>query len=314
MKKILLSLFVVSGMSLSAQVTVFEDSFENYDDFVISGFGGWQTLDIDMLNTYTGGNPAPMWANAGAPQAWQIFNPTTALVTNTTDPCTAATENANFDPHTGQKYAASWAGSPSTTGGAQANEDYLISPPISLGTSNNELTFWVKQLSTCYGAEKFKVGVYTGTGTPTTGSDFTIISGFSPVSTTEVWTLKTYPLAAYNNQTIRIMIKNQSADAYMLMVDDFKVTSSNLKTKEFAETNFGVSPNPVKSTLQLSNKANVKISQLQLTDLNGRIISTTSYNGVQQDINFDMGQLQSGVYLLNITSDKGTSVKKIIKQ
>ena len=58
MKKILLSILFLSGVSASAQLTVFEDSFENYEDFLITGIGDWQTLDLDLLNTYTGGLPA----------------------------------------------------------------------------------------------------------------------------------------------------------------------------------------------------------------------------------------------------------------
>ncbi len=312
MKKILLSLFAFSAMSISAQVTVFEDGFETYDDFVITGFGGWQTLDIDGLTTY--GTDTGDWPNIGVPQAWQIFNPSTATnADNSTESC-ATGEDRNFDPHGGQKYAGSWAAVPSETGGPSANEDYLISPPIALGTSNNELTFWIKQLSSCYGIEKFRVGVYVGSGMPTSGSDFTIISGIPAQNASTSWVLKTYALNAYSNQTIRIGIKNQSADAYMLMVDDFKVTSSNLKTKDFAESNFGVSPNPVKNSLNLKNLQSVKISQIQITDLNGRTVQTRNFGNVAQDLTVDVAALSSGVYLLSITSDQGSTVKKIIKE
>ncbi|HEY0091281.1 MAG TPA: T9SS C-terminal target domain-containing protein, partial [Flavobacterium sp.] len=150
MKKLLLSIFAVSSFAANAQVTVFEDSFETYEDFAITGFGDWLTLDLDLLGTYTGGTPGadPAWANAGAPQAWQIFNPTTAMVVNDNNAaCSGDDEIRNFDPHTGNKYAASWASA--LEGGAPVNNDFLISPVLNLGASNNVLKFWVKSMSSC---------------------------------------------------------------------------------------------------------------------------------------------------------------------
>ena len=84
MKKLLLSLLFISGLSSNAQVTVFEDSFETYTNFAITGFGGWQTIDVDLLTTY-GVGTGISWLNNGAPQAFMVYNPsaTTPPVTNT---------------------------------------------------------------------------------------------------------------------------------------------------------------------------------------------------------------------------------------
>lgn len=135
-----------------------DEGFESYTDFSISGFGNWSTLDLDNLNTYTGGGPviggtttpswSAGWANAGQPMAFQIFNLSTSNATNNPTSTAADEEVRNFSSHGGQKCAVSWAGVPS--GGVSANNDWLITPAVTLGASSNILTFWVKALSPAF--------------------------------------------------------------------------------------------------------------------------------------------------------------------
>lgn len=315
-KKLLFLILFYSTLSI-AQITVFEDSFETYPDFVISGItdgsNTWDVLDLDMLNTYTGGADPATWANAGAPMAFQIFNPTTAGVVSGTGDCNT-TENIEFAPHTGSKYAAAWAGVPNSNGQtATANSDWLISPVIDLtGATGASLSFWVKSLSDCYGFEKYRIGVYVGTGTPTLNSDFTIISGIPTVtaSTWATWVQKTQSLAAYNNQIIRIGIKCETADAYMLMVDDFKVTVATLSSESFLSKSINVSPNPAKDFLNISSDR-ITIQSVSIADINGRTIKQIELN--QTNSSIDVSDLLAGVYILNIQSDEGKLVKKFIK-
>ena len=321
MKKLLLSFLFIGGLNANAQVTVFEDGFESYTNFAITGFGNWQTIDADLLTTYTGGLPTnvnPTWANAGAAMAFQIFTPsatTPQLVTNSTDACSTAngTENRNFDPKTGLKYAASWAAVPSTAvGGNTANNDWLVSPVISLGASNNELRFWVKSLSSCYGLEKYKIGVYVGSGTPT-ANDFVVISGIAALTAPSgVWEERVQSLNTYSNQTIRIGIKNQTADAYMFMVDDFKVTSSNLRTDEFLANKFTTYPTPANDLVTITNSANILFSEIAITDMNGRTVKNIKVSDLSET-QINVSDLTSGVYFMNITTDEGVAVKKFVK-
>jgi hypothetical protein len=318
MKKLLLSLLFIGSLTSNAQVTVFEDSFESYTNFAITGFGDWQTIDGDLLTTYTGGLPTgitPSWPNAGAAMAYQIFNPsatTPQAVSNSTDACNTGTgaENRNFDPKTGSKYAACWASA--LTGGSPVNNDWLISPVITLGTSNNELRFWVKSLSDCYGLEKYRVGVYVGTGTPT-AANFTFISGIPSLTAPNLtWEEKIFSLNAYSNQSIRIGIRCVSPDAYMFMVDDFKITSSNLKVDEFFSSKFSTYPNPANNSVTVSNNDNILLSNVVITDINGRNVKEVKVNNVSET-EINISDLTSGIYFMNIDTDNGKAVKKIIK-
>ncbi|HSD13746.1 MAG TPA: T9SS type A sorting domain-containing protein [Flavobacterium sp.] len=314
MKKILLlsSLFF-SSLGFS-QVTLFQDSFETYGDFLITGFGQWGTLDLDLLTTYTGGTDTPTWANAGAPQAFQIFNPSTAGVVNETNGCSSSTENSNFTSRTGAKYAACWAGVP--TASVLANNDWLISPPISLaGATGTQLSFWYKALSDCYGAERFRVGVYIGTGNPTQVSDFTIISGVPPIQATSytAWTEQTFPLTTYNGLTIRIGIQCVSPDRYMLMVDDFKVTATTLSTDSFTSSKFSVYPNPANNVVNVSNNGNIQINKVSIVDINGRIVKAMDFESVTET-QIGISELNQGVYFMNIDTNEGIVTKKIVKK
>jgi hypothetical protein len=299
-----------------SQITVFEDSFDTYNDFLITGYGQWQSLDLDLLNTYTGGTVGtPAWPNAGAPQAFQIFNPTTALTVNGTGDC-SATENVNFTPRTGAKFAACWAGVPSSNGQtATANNDWIISPPISLvGATGTQLSIWYKALSDCYGAERFSIGVYVGSGTPTQTSDFTIISPPPYIQATSytAWTERIQALNAYNGQTIRIGIRCVSPDRYMLMIDDFKVTATTLSTDSFVSSKFAVYPNPVNNIVTISNNGAIQINTVVITDINGRTVKTLNFNGVTET-QVNVSELNSGIYFMNIDTNEGIATKKIVK-
>lgn len=306
MKKLLLSLFIAGGLGANAQTTLIDDSFETYTDFVITGFGQWLTLDLDARPTYTGGTATPTWDNAGDPQAWQIFNPTAAAVTNQA----SGDETRNFDPRTGQKYAASWAAVPN--GAAPNNNDWLVSPPVTLGASNNVLTFWVKSLSDTYGLENYSVGVYTGSGTPASGGDFTTV-----LSTTDapygVWEEVYIELNDYANQTVRIGILNSGADHYMLMVDDFKITTTDLSAAGFFADKFAVSPNPATNVINITNNAAITLTKVTVTDINGRVVLAKELSDVTE-AQLNVSELNSGVYFVNVDSVEGTAVKKFIKR
>lgn len=304
MKKILLSAFLAFGLNANSQTTLFEDNFDSYTDFAITGFGNWSTLDLDLLNTYTGGTATPTWANAGDPQAFIIFNPTTAAVTNSTD---VATEVRNFDPRSGEKYAASWAAS----GTPPLNEDWLISPAITLGSTGNELTVWLKSMSDSYGLEEFSIGVYVGSGEPLASSDFVILT--SGTATYPDWTVSTEALDAYDGQTIRIGIRNEGADHYMLMVDDFKVTTTaDMGVNEAFAKKFSAYPNPANNVVNISNNYNITLTNVDINDINGRTVKTMKVNNLSE-VQIDVTELSAGVYFMNINTDSGIAVKKFIK-
>ncbi|UFH30701.1 T9SS type A sorting domain-containing protein [Chryseobacterium sp. C-71] len=311
MKKLILSLAMLFAATFAYSQTLLDESFESYADFSISGFGSWQTLDLDGLGTYTGGGPvvngattwAASWANASSPMAFQIFNLSTSNATNNATATPGVDEEVrNFSAHTGQKVAVSWAGVPGAT---SANNDWLISPAITLGASNNILTLWVKALSPAY-VESYKIGVYVGTGTPTSAANFTIISGASASTAPFTWQQVTQSLNAYSGQTIRIGIQYMSSDKYMFMVDDVKITTGVLSTDEVSKSKTTIYPNPTKGEITI--KTDKKIKSSTVVDLSGKVLLQTSSEKV------DMSSFTKGTYLLKVEfADGSTKTEKVIK-
>lgn len=315
-KKLLLGLALLGVSSVSfSQTILFEDSFETYSDFAITGIGNWITIDLDGSTTYGGGLPDGVleWTNAFQPQAFIVFNPTTAGVTN----ASTGTELRNFDARPGgQKYMGSWAAvmPGDGEGGAGPNNDWLVSPVVTLGASQNEVKFWVKSLSSTYGLENYKVGVYVGSGIPTGASDFTIISGASNlIAPYNIWEEKIFNIDNYSNQSVRIGILCNSSDRYFFMVDDFKVTTAAVaSTQSFFANNFSIYPNPANNILNLSVKNGLSVNEITMVDINGRTVKTIN-NAFDPEMEINVSDLTSGVYMINVKTYEGIATSKFVK-
>lgn len=310
MKKKLLSLFLLLSITAGAQTTLFEDSFEAYNDFIIQNIGSWITLDLDGSTTYADDGTI-VWNNKFLPQAFIIFNPSVAGVTN----AASGNELRNYDPKTGSKYAGSWAAvlPGDGVGGTGPNNDWLVSPPIPLGASDNVVSFWVKSMSSSYGLENYTVGVYTGSGVPAASSDFTLISGGGSLTAPfPNWEQKTFNLDAYANQTVRIGIHCVSVNRYFFMVDDFKVTTATLGTRDFFNQHFTIFPNPANEVLHLSAKNNTGIKGIQITDLNGRTVKKIEQPPVEA-LQLNVSDLTAGMYLITVQTNDGNAVSKFLK-
>ncbi len=274
MKKTILSLLFVAGcFTANAQTVLFEDGFESYDDFSLE-FGDWITLDLDGGNTYFGGLAVgSQWENGGSPQAFIIFNPTTANVSDDFDP----EETVTFAPHSGMKYAASWSTIPSDT--ATGNNDWLVSPAVTLGASGNELTFFIKSLAEDYGLEQYRTYIYAGTGTPSQASDFTEISEGQYEAPFDFWLDDTYDLDTYAGQTVRIAIRNVGSDIYMLQVDDFKITTTDpLSVNDVLSSKFSMHPNPANNFLNITSGDALQVNAVKISDINGREVLNTTFS------------------------------------
>lgn len=80
--------------------------------------------------------------------------------------------------------------------------------------------------------------------------------------------------------------------------------SSNFYTKNEAE----IYPNPVQSILNIENKSDFDINHITISDINGRILLTTSSHAI------DFSNFSKGIYLLKITHNNGNIyTKKILK-
>ena len=306
MKKLLLSIIAFAGISASAQTVLFEDSFEFYDDFAITDIGDWTMTDVDQQNTGSVANT--VFANSTEKRSFMVFNATT-----TAPPITTVNTSQDWTARTGEKHMVAFYTFASVAPDVPApplNNDWMISPQITLGTSN-VLKFWAKACNTTYMAERFSVWIST---TDTNIASFTKISPGAYTTTTSInWVERTYNIAAtYNNLPVYIAIRCQSADQFGFAVDDFSVTGTVLGTDSFFASNYAVGPNPASDVVNISAKNNNTINTVEITDINGRVVKNVTVNAATSQIN--VADLNSGVYFLKASSENGVGTSKIVKK
>lgn len=120
-------------------------------------------------------------------------------------------------------------------------------------------------------------------------------------------------LSAYAGQEVRLVIRHfESQGPSYLFVDDFVATSEVLGIPVVTASQFEVYPNPANSIVTIKNADNVLLNEVAIVDLNGRIIKTIEFNAVSE-AQINVADLTDGIYLLNITTDKGRITKKIVK-
>jgi len=116
--------------------------------------------------------------------------------------------------------------------------------------------------------------------------------------------------------TVAPIVTNTSAAT--MLIDNFvtriSATDTLLQNDTFdlASTNFSVFPNPANDFVTISNADNISVKAISITDLNGRVVKQNTYSNVT-NVQVNVSDLASGVYMMSISSDKGSVTKKIIK-
>ncbi|MBC7643427.1 MAG: T9SS type A sorting domain-containing protein [Flavobacterium sp.] len=178
-----------------------------------------------------------------------------------------------------------------------ANTEYAISYYAVLSAAASPQTLKVSIGNAQNPAAQTNV-LQTQTITGTTYTQYTTL--YTPT------TSGVYYVGLRNNTGIVTTVSN-------LRIDTFKVIVNPLSTDNFLNSTFSLSPNPANKIITISNLENSNISEVTIVDLNGRVVKTKKFENV---INIEMNieDLTSGMYLLNITTSAGIITKKIIKE
>ena len=147
----------------------------------------------------------------------------------------------------------------------------------------------------------------------TTAAQTTVLATEAAIANT-TFALKTFTYTPTAAGVYYFSFLNNSplnANVQALIVDTFAV-SQVLSTTEFLNSKFSVSPNPANDFISVTNSDNILVSGISITDLNGRVVKLNSYTNVS-DIQLNVTDLASGMYMMNIKSDKGSVTKKIVK-
>ena len=114
------------------------------------------------------------------------------------------------------------------------------------------------------------------------------------------------PFAGQDN----VIIKFEFTSGYgnNIIVDDINITSGPLAVATVDDSKLSIFPNPVKDVMNISyDKA---INQIDVYDVNGKLVKT--YTTVDNTIN--VSDLSDGIYMLNIKTEEGLVVRKIVKE
>jgi Secretion system C-terminal sorting domain/Cleaved Adhesin Domain/Fibronectin type III domain len=103
------------------------------------------------------------------------------------------------------------------SGYPEANDDYLITPQITITSGlNDRLTFYIKSRSGAF-LEPYEILLSTAT---TVAADFTVVLQ-AESNAPSAWTKVTLDLSAYNGQSVYVAVRSTSQDEWELFVDNF---------------------------------------------------------------------------------------------
>jgi len=86
-----------------------------------------------------------------------------------------------------------------------------------------------------------------------------------------------------------------------------------LSADEWVSSAFNLYPNPAANVVNITNSENMQVQQVAVYDITGKHLTTQNFNN-ESEIQLNIENLASGVYMLHIETDKGTAVKKLVKK
>ena len=269
----------------------------NYDYYLRSNCGTTQSV-WTTVNSFTTAKVLPYTSN---------FDTGTSLIGWTIETNGPAGQSYNGAGTAGQATSPGYWYFGSSTAGA--NNNWLFSPAVSLQSGEQVTVSFYTRSSTSPRTLRVTVGTDNDSTMQTTQlAALNITAG-------TVWNLNTIPVyTAPAAGTYYFGFNDNSAataTAVNMRLDTFNFTSV-LGTNEFLNSKFAISPNPANDFITLSNTDNIIVKSISMTDLNGRVVKQISYSDAS-NIQVNVADLASGMYLMNITSDQGTATKKVVK-
>ena len=73
-------------------------------------------------------------------------------------------------------------------------------------------------------------------------------------------------------------------------------------------------PNPANEQVTLSNSSNISLETAMIYDLNGKLISQINLQDMQSERVIDVSSYATGVYMVHITGEQSSVVKRMIKE
>lgn len=182
---------------------------------------------------------------------------------------------------------------------------WLITAPIALGEDGNVFSWFAKSHDPSF-PDSYRVMIAPNGGNEI--DDFTdtlgIFSNESPFGIK-----RDFPIADYQNETVRFAFVNTTFNGFKLYVDSIEVTTKNpLSTVEEEKLNLSVFPNPTQGVLNLTIQNKASIEQIFVLDATGRELFSTHQNQL------DISGYPDGIYFVRVQTTLGILTRKVIKR
>ncbi len=192
-----------------------------------------------------------------------------------------------------------------TTGGAASNDQWLVTPQISIA-SNYTMSFWIRK----YGNYKDNLRVLLSSSTNSMSDFTTEIANIEYQVTDSGWYSRQYSMGVYNGQNIYIAfnetVDNTYVDGAAIFIDLVKIDQGTAIDSPSEKVEISLSPNPAHDNLTILSELPIK--KIQLTDLTGRVYSENNYNN--QRVQLSVSDLNPGIYLIRVETKNGFSTRK----
>jgi len=242
---------------MNAQVTIWEESFEDYQDFDIA-IPEWDQWDLDGSITYL--FESFDFINEGYTGTAIIFNSNTMTDTDPSNP----EDRLPLAARTGEK------GLYMVAAQSLLNDDYIITPQIDLTSVNAaQFSFWAKSFTDFYGLERFHVLLST---TSSNYFDFTVELSDGELQAPLEYTEYSYDLSDYEGQMVYLAIHYVAQDSFVFQMDDFLVQGNILSIEDNLFNNF----NHYITNNKLVINASTSLENIQLHNLLGQEVFSKS--------------------------------------
>jgi len=292
MKKITLLAAVFVAFTMNSQVTIWEESFEDYEDFDIEILGAYQ-WDLDESLTYGALNFD--FENEEYVGTAIVFNSSAMTDADPSDPQDRTIWNAR----TGEK------GLYMIAATSLLNDDYIITPRIDLTSVNAaQFSFWAKSLTEDYGLERFHVLLST---TSSNYFDFTVELSDGELQAPLEYTEYSYDLSDYEGQMVYLAIHYVAQDSFVFQMDDFLVQGNILGIEDNLFNNF----NHYITNNNLVMSASSSLENIELYNLLGQEVFSKSLSNTNETIN--IASLDTGIYIAKVSIQGKSKSFKIVK-
>ncbi len=169
---------------------------------------------------------------------------------------------------------------------------WMITPQLNLGSYGNVIRWDSKSQDASYPDDYYILA----SSTDMDPTSFIDTLGYIQQENFE-WTSRSVDLSSlgYDGQSIYIAFVLRTFDGFKLYIDDIQVVKEDdASTDEVSNFEFNMFPNPCQSELHFTSPK--PIDEIQIYDLSGKIITTTSKSNIQTN------RLRRGSYVVKVRS------------